>query len=215
MKKSEREILEKLRDSAKEAEALFSNTGQGQQERTVVAGLLRVLGVEFREDEIVKCGPEPIDVWFREARFQVTEVLDRGRPRNLEIKQRSMRAKSAQSLQELVERGVISSQPMAPAELVALVLDVAEKKAQRYAGDCRNIDLLIYVNLQRRHLHPPGPFLEAAALGSFDWRSVAVIMEPVAVVLWTADNAPAFLIGRRAQAVFWQGPDSVFPRLGA
>jgi hypothetical protein len=216
MRKSEREILEKLRGSAEETVALFSNTGQGLQERIVVAGLLRVFGIEFSEDEIVKRGPEPIDVWFREARFQVTEILDRGRPRNLEIRQRSMRARHAESLRELVEPGVISSRPIAPDELLALVLKRCREKAQRYAGDCSDIDLLIYVNLQRRHLYPSGPFPEAtAALGSFGWRSVSLIMEPFAVVLRAADNAPAFLIGRGAEAVFWQGLDSVFPRLRA
>jgi Putative endonuclease, protein of unknown function (DUF1780) len=81
MGSSEREILEKLRRDAEEAEALFSNAGQHLQERTVLAGLLRALGVDFQEQEIVKCGPEPIDVWFRDARFQVTEILDPGRPR--------------------------------------------------------------------------------------------------------------------------------------
>ena len=56
MEMSEREVLEKLRRDAEEAKALFSNAGQELQERTAVAGLLRVLGVDFREDEIVNCG---------------------------------------------------------------------------------------------------------------------------------------------------------------
>jgi hypothetical protein len=42
METSEREVLEKLRSAAEEAEALFSNAGQELQERTAVAGLLRV-----------------------------------------------------------------------------------------------------------------------------------------------------------------------------
>lgn len=207
--------MEKLRRDAEEAKALFSNAGQELQERTAVAGLLRVLGVDFREDEIVKCGLEPIDVSFRDARFQVTEILDRGRPRNLEIKQRSVRVKGAGCLQDLVDQGVISSHPMAPDELVALVSERCREKARRYAGECSDIDLLIYVNLRRRHLYPSGPFPEAAALASIGWRSVSVIMEPFALVLWAAESAPAFLVDHRGQAVFWTGLDSVFPMLGA
>ena len=215
MERSEREVLEKLRRDTEEAEALFSNTGQELQERTAVAGLLRVLGVDFREHEIVKCGPEPIDVSFRDARFQVTEILDRDRARNLEIKQRLARVKSAGRLEDLVDQGVISSDPMSPDELVTLVLERCREKARRYAGECSNIDLLIYVNLRRRHLYPLGPFPEAAALASIGWRSVSVIMERFALVLWAADNAPAFLVEQRGQAVFWRGLDSVFPKLGA
>jgi hypothetical protein len=184
------------------------------QERTAVAGLLRVLGVDFQEQEIIKCGPEPIDVSFRDARFQVTEILDQGRPRNLEIKRKSARFKSAERLQDLVEQGVISSRAIAPDELVALVSARSKEKARRYAGGCSAIDLLIYLNLQQQHLYPQGPFPEAAALGSIGWRSVSVIMEPCAVVLWAADNAPAFLVKHSGQAIQWKGLDSVFPRLG-
>jgi hypothetical protein len=117
---TEQEYLKALRDEAAEAGALFSNGGQAQQERTAVAGFLRVLGVEFQEDEIIKRGPEPVDVWFRDARFQVTEILDEGRPRNREIRARARRFKEAESFRELIEPGIISSQPMAPANLSIL-----------------------------------------------------------------------------------------------
>ncbi|PRD43136.1 hypothetical protein C5748_13095 [Phyllobacterium phragmitis] len=86
MSNSEKEYLKRLSRDAEEAVELFSNEGQELQERTAVAGLLRVLGLDYREEEITKRGPEPIDAWFRDARFQVTEILDKDRPRNLEIK---------------------------------------------------------------------------------------------------------------------------------
>jgi hypothetical protein len=108
---TEQDSLDTLRDEAAEAEELFSNAGQGLQERTAVAGFLRVLGIEFRENEIIKRGPEPIDVWFRDARFQVTELIDQRRPRNLEIAQRANRIRKAKSLKELSEPEIISSRP--------------------------------------------------------------------------------------------------------
>jgi hypothetical protein len=212
---SEQEVLKKLRRDAKEAEALFSNSGQELQERTVVAGLLRALGVDFHEHEIAKCDQEPIDVSFRNARFQVTEILDQRRRRNLEIKERSARVKAAERLQDLVDEGVVSSRPMAPNELIALVFECSKKKARRYAGECGNIDLLIYVNMRQRHLYPSAPFSEAAAIRSIGWRSISVVTEPFAVVLWAADDAPVFLVKYSGQAIQWKGLDSVFPRLGA
>jgi hypothetical protein len=146
MTKSEQDVLDELRRDAEDAQKLFSNRGQDTQERTVVAGLLRVLGVKFREEEIIKRGPEPIDVWFREARFQVTEILDEGRTRNRELKQRTERIKSATSLQDLAQPGIISSNPITPEELFILVLDRCQEKAQRYGSASNTIDLLIYVN---------------------------------------------------------------------
>jgi hypothetical protein len=214
MKNPEQDVLDALRRDMGSAEALFSNTGQDLQERTAVAGFLRVLGIDFREDEIIKCGPEPIDICFREARFQVTEILDPGRPRNLEIKQRADRARAAKSLGELVEPGTASSHSLGPNELLALTLQRTKEKARKYAGKCDGIDLLIYVNLLRRHMNPAASIPRSKAVESVGWRSVSVIMERFAAVLWAADNAPSFLIERRGQTIPWQDLDSVFPELG-
>jgi hypothetical protein len=214
MSNSEKEDLKRLSRDAEEAVELFSNEGQELQERTAVAGLLRVLGLDYREVEITKRGPEPIDVWFRDARFQVTEILDKDRPRNLEIKQRSDRIRRAKRLDDLFEPGVISSNPIPPREYAAMISDRCQEKAQKYADQCGDVDLLVYVNLRGRHLYPTEPFPEAAAGVCTGWRSVTVITERFAVVLRAADNAPSFLSGRKGKMVYWNGMDSVFPRLG-
>jgi hypothetical protein len=98
METSENRILSHLRTDAARSAFLFSNAGQELQERTAVAGLLRTLRIDFKKNEIIKRGPEPVDVWFRDARFQVTEVLDQCRRRNQEIGQRSARIRKARRL---------------------------------------------------------------------------------------------------------------------
>lgn len=213
MMKLEQNVLDKLLGEAEEAQKLFSNRGQEAQERTVVAGLLRVLGVEFREEEIIKRGPEPIDVWFREARFQVTEILDEGRKRNRELKQRTERIKRATSLQDLVEPGIISSSQITPEELCTLALNRCQEKAQRYGSASSTIDLLIYVNLHGHHLYPQGPLPDTSALASIGWRSVSVIMEKFAAILFTSRDAPEFLCERSGQVICWPSLESVFPKL--
>jgi hypothetical protein len=210
---SEQEILDEIRRGMDSAEALFSNKGQGLQERVAVSGLLRVFGIEFHEEEIIKRGPEPIDVWFREARFQVTEVLDHGRPRNWEIKQRAIRTRDARSLKELVEPGIISSRTIGVDELAALVSQRAREKADRYAGKLGDIDLLIYVNLRQRHMDPSASIVHDMTVESIGWRSVSVVMERFGAVLWAADNAPSFLVERKGQAIHSQKLDSVFLEL--
>ena len=215
MEESERELLARRCREAEENKTFFSNPGKVPQERTVVAGLLRVLGVEFREDEIIKGSREPIDVSFRKARFQVTQILDQGRRQNLDFKERSARAKSAKRIEDLCRQGNIGSHPIAPNELIALISKRCQGKTRRYAGDCSDIDLLIYVNLQSRHMDPSGPFPDGAELTTFGWRSVSVIGELVALVLCVADDAPPFLIKHCGQPVFWPGIESVFPKLAA
>lgn len=211
MENSERVILKTLREEAQDASSLFSNIGQELQERTVVAGLLRILGIDFRENEIIKHGSEPIDVRFRGARFQVTEILDEGRPRNLEIKQRAERVSRAKGLKDLLEPGTISSRVIASDELVAIVSARTQEKARKYGGKCRDVDLLIYVNLQGRH-SPSGPFQAYAEEVFVGWRSVSVVMERFAIILWAAADAPPFLVQHKGRAVMWEKLDSVFPR---
>jgi hypothetical protein len=211
--KSEREILNKLRDEAEEACQLFSNAGQPLQERTVVAGLLRVLGVSFDESELVKQGPEPIDVHFRDARFQVTELLDSGRPRNAEVRQIAERRKAAGSLQDLIEPGVISSRPAPPDEVFDFVRDACRKKHSKYGHSCQDVDLLVYVNLKERHLYPIEPWPNNADLGAMGWRSVSFIMEPYARVLLARADAPSFLRVAADQTYHWQHLESCFPVL--
>ncbi|MBY3155435.1 DUF1780 family protein [Rhizobium laguerreae] len=211
---TEQEYLKAFRDEAAEAKALFSNAGQQLQERTAVAGFLRVLGIEFLENEIIKRGPEPIDIWFRDARFQVTEILDESRQRNREISERAERSKKAKSLDDLLEPWSISSEPMAPRELVDLASARSNSKADHYGQSCNGVDLLIYLNLKRRHVYPPEPFPPFPESARLCWRSVSVVMEHFAIVLWTAADAPSFLVQRMGKGMIWsKGPESVFPKL--
>jgi hypothetical protein len=76
--------------------------------------------------------------------------LIRGARENREIKDITARFKSAKSLQDLIEPGVISSAAIAPDQLIALVTARARRKAQKYGGGCSNIDLHIYLNLKAR-----------------------------------------------------------------
>jgi hypothetical protein len=103
---------------------------------------------------------------------------------------------------------------MSPDELVTRVSERAKEKAQRYAGGCGGVDLLVYVNLRGRHIFPLQPLPRFSVEARACWRSVSVIMEYFAAVFWAADNAPAFLVQGRGQAFRWdKGLDSVFPKL--
>ncbi len=207
----ESEILNQLREDADDARRLFSNPGQALQERTAVAGLLRVLGVSFEEREIVKRGPEPIDAWFREARFQVTEVLDPERRRNGEWRKIAERRHETRSLNDLVEPGVISSSPASPDEVLGLVHEACLKKHAKCGVSCGGVDALVYVNLERRHLYPTGPWPDTTELEDMDWRSVSVIMEPYAAVLLARNDAPSFLRVVAGRTLHWPGLNSCFP----
>lgn len=110
------------------------------------------------DGDIIKQGPELIAVWFGDARFQVTEVMYPARPRDREIRERAVRARKARRIDDLMERGTITSDPMKPQAVLELIVQRAREKAGHYAGRCAGIDLLVYVNLRGHHLYPTGPF---------------------------------------------------------
>jgi len=199
-----------MRRGFDEAAELFSRSGKPLQERTAVHGLLRVLGIEHADGDIIKQGPEPVDVWFGDARFQVTEVMYPARPRDREIRERAVRARKARRFDELMERGTITSDPMEPQAVQQLVAQRAREKAGHYAGRCAGIDLLVYVNLHGYHLYPTGPFPPAPELEALGWRSVSLILERFAIVLTADRSAPAFLCYHAGKGVEWGGLDSVF-----
>jgi hypothetical protein len=103
MSRKERELLDRLRQGWDEAEKLFSREGKPLQERTAVHGLLRVLRIKHTDADFIKQGPEPIDVWFEEAHFQVTEIMDPAPPRDLEIRRSAERARAARRIEDLME----------------------------------------------------------------------------------------------------------------
>lgn len=210
MPRSQKQLLEAMRSGWDQTVKLFSRAGKPWQETTAVHGLLRVLGIEHAAGDIIKRGPEPVDVWFQDARFQVTEILHPERPRDKEIRQRAARASIATRLEDLVEPGTITSDPMEPQAVLELVIERAREKAAHYAGRCSDIDLLVYVNLRGHHLYPAGPFPLVPQLSAQGWRSVSLVMERFAIVLTADSSAPKFLRERVTEGVEWHGLDSVF-----
>ena len=210
MPRSQREMLDAMRGGWDEAAQLFSRDGKPLQERTAVHGFLRALGIEHARHEIIKQGPEPIDVWFRDARLQVTEIMYPARPRDREIRQRAERARSARHIEDLMEPGTITSEPMGPQAVSDLVIQRAAQKAAHYAGQCAGVDLLAYVNMHGHHLYPVGPFSPAPQLDARGWRSVSLVMERFAIVLSATSSAPEFVRDRLGEGAEWQDIDSVF-----
>jgi hypothetical protein len=210
MRRSEKRLLDAIRSGSVENAEFFSRAGKPLQERTVVHGFLRVVGIEHVDGDIIKRGPEPIDVWFADARFQVTEIMDPNRPRDREMRQQAERVKAARSLDDLWESGTITSKPIQPDAALELVVERAKEKAVHYAGDCSGIDLLVYVNLRGRHLYPTSPFNPAPELRAQKWRSVSLVMERFGIVLLANSSAPKFLHDSVGKSIEWGGIDSIF-----
>lgn len=67
--------LEKLRAHAADTRTFLSNKLKPERERSVCRAFLRAIGVSFIDNELIAPTVEPADVAFRQARFQVRDLL--------------------------------------------------------------------------------------------------------------------------------------------
>lgn len=217
---AERQYLEALRRHSAAERRLFSNAQKPQREKMVCRALLRSLGVGFCEDEIMVGPSEPIDIAFRNASFQITEVLDDDRRRSEEHKEREIKYQNAHSVRDVMEPWR-DRRPMEFPELVSVTAKGLEKKFVKLGnqpGCCKGLDALVHINLWRpivRYLYP-STFVEtddAKTMRFHGWRSVSVLMVPCATVLFAAESAPSFL--RCHQGAVLTAADDIINRLFA
>lgn len=150
---SDNAFLAKLREHADRARRLFSNPQKSERERMLVRAFLRCVGDTFEDGEIIASSKEPIDVRFRNADFQIMEVVGNKR-RGLEWRQRQDRYRDAQRVADVLE-AYTPSQPLSFDDAAQLVADRLSAKAARYGtATCASLDALVYIDLHNRHLWP-------------------------------------------------------------
>lgn len=173
----------------KESLAFFSNTEKLNREKWVVRRLLRALRVDFREEEMTGAD-EPVDVSFRDARFQVKEILGKGRRRTDEFKTALEKAKSAKDYSELLEH--YTPIDISFSEIVRCCYDYAGtllSQSKYGPRECKNIDLLCYFNWLDHHVVPP---IEVSS-EEVGFRSLSIVSNRHCAVTYASTDAPRVL----------------------
>ena len=194
---NEKDYLEQLREHARETRRFFSNPHQPKRERMVVCAFLRCIGIDFSVCEI-QSKPEQndsVDVEFRDARFQVTDLLWDRKPGRL-WQERERNWENADSISDLEEPWT-DSEPISYDEISREIAKHLEQKATRYtSGTCAMVDVLVHVYpLPERHLWPPDDPVSNHHndLVQQGWRSVSMVFLPYGSVLAACGTAPEFL----------------------
>lgn len=197
---SDPEFVEDRRRALLASVEYFSVKNKTERERWVCVELLKNLSVLFEDKEVLPWSDEPPDVVFRDARFEIKEILDPGRLRHAEYKLDLEKAQTATKPEDFLEP--FTPLDITPLQIVDRVRPEIEGLAFHYAPAARaRMDLLFYVNL-RDHFLVSGPMPEAAKFKSYGWRSISVLKGWGALVLFAAADAPAFL--RSAESVLLQ-----------
>ena len=207
-------------------------------ERITVAGFLNVLRIEHEDCEIKKEKKQDsrIDVHFREAGFQVTVCLDKGRKRTAELHEQQKKIGNAETHRELWEpiqpgRDSLSPTALTPKDYFDLILSCSQKKWQRelkrelkkyergeaYTNLLPRIDLLVYINQQSTYLSSRvEPWPSSAPLRKHGWRAVMFVDNySYARVLYANGDAPDFLrkaVGKTHDCENRPGTRNVFPQ---
>lgn len=199
------DYLRLLTHQAEQANAFLSNARKWERERWVCQRLLQALSVAHRLEEFSATRPEPPDVLFRDANFEVFFVLDEGRRLNDEWRAELERRRSAFSLSQLVRREA-KPRRIGAAELQQRLTPTLRKKAHNYGErglDLGELDLIAFVNLKRAtpdfnsHFPPPTEFLRQG------WRSLSMVGPSFARVLFAHPDAPDFLRSNLGRTVLF------------
>jgi hypothetical protein len=211
MTEDERKHVEQEISHLKAAARFLSQAGKVGRERLSCAMFLRALGVPFSAEELVAVPddgpPDYIDVNFRDAHFQIGEVLNENCRRQDAMNARIRRYEQAlQSWRSVPFSDVIAPHhrpmryPMSYNEVYARLSKELAKKASRYGKKaCAALDALGVVQLPDMSLDQASPLPDYIELSQQGWRSVSFIMPIYGHVVYATDAAPAFLQEHRGQ----------------
>lgn len=173
MSPTDKEYFEKFRNYATEVRTFLSNKMKPERERSVCRAFLRTLGIPFKDSEVIAPADEPVDVMFREARFQVKDILESDHRRGDVWKEKQHKYETVTSIDEAIET---DAPPIpVPVDLNALIPEVTEalsEKAKKYGITCKDLDMLIYLDLRKRFLAAGSAVPNVEPLKAQEWRSV-------------------------------------------
>ncbi|MSQ60266.1 MAG: hypothetical protein EXR36_11660 [Betaproteobacteria bacterium] len=194
------DYLEERRRALKESVAFFSPERKLERENWIVDTFLKNLVVEFSPSELAPEPDEPPDVRFRDAQFELKELMDPGRRRYQEYRDSLVKAQSATDPSELLEP--FTPRDATASEIYADILGAASGLLRKYPPvACANLDLLFYVNYEDVMGLTEVPFPDVAELRAQPWRSVSFIIGHCACVLATQLDAPSFLRAAKGKIV--------------
>lgn len=193
MKKYLKPLRQRLRSSIR----FFSSKNKFQRECWIVKKFLDLKTT----DGMKKSDQDPPDVLFKDARFEVFEILDEGRKRNDEHRQRAKKIEEAEknnSLSPLLEPYEISF--FSKDDLIHEVLKKITIKESKYApAVTASLDLLIYINFRTKVLDMNSQVTLDIEASFNKWRSVSVLTNSHGgFVIYAGQDAPSIL-----QDVIW------------
>jgi len=171
----------------------FARAFKNWREWNVAVEFLTNLHFGVDESEVFALESDPPDVIFRDAHFEVKEIMDPGRRRHDEVKAAQLHAKANQGK---AATEMYTAADLTPVDVGTLVLTELNRLDQkRYLLDGREaIDLLFYVN-KLEHWFRDGAMPTLQLFEGRRWRSVSAVVDTQqSLVFFARSDAPNFLV---------------------
>jgi hypothetical protein len=193
----ENEILQNIKDAAKDDLYFHSNRGKEERERWVVSEFMKFLKIKFEDSEVISLEQSSkIDVQFRDGKFQVKEITDPKILRNKYYKDQYNSIKLANKLEEIELPTVVQDVPDV-ARMYKLILFESKKLSESdiYSTTKNELDLIFYITRPRAYLINDNE-INPQDFSTLGWRSVSCLNTKQAAILYVSGGAPEFLKNR-------------------
>ncbi|MEZ4845961.1 MAG: DUF1780 domain-containing protein [Bdellovibrionota bacterium] len=187
-----KKYIKPLRKRLKSTIRFFSSRNKFERECWIVKKFLNLKNT----DDFGRPDQDPPDVLYEDARFEVFEILDEGRKRNDEHRERAKKideAERSNSLSPLLEPHELSY--FSKNDLIGEVLKKITIKENKYApAVTASLDLLVYVNFIFKKLDLASQVTIDIEDSFKKWRSVSVLTNGHGgFVVYAGPLAPDFL----------------------
>jgi hypothetical protein len=192
MTEDDQAFLDQCIKDMEEAVNSFSNGRKAEGERWVATSFVENLNIRFDPAEIISPRVDPPDVEFRDARFEIKEIMDPGRKRHQEYRDELERLKKLTDPKDTLK--VFRPKTMTITEVYQRCQDFVKPLQRKYPAAVRGgLDLLLYINLVGVMGLIEQPLPDTSALSDLGWRSVSFLKGQRSCCLYASDSAPAFL----------------------
>jgi hypothetical protein len=183
--------LKDLREGLKGSVDYFRSDNKTERERWTCREFVLNMNMAAEADSFISPDVDPPDVVHREARFEVKEIMDRGRKRHAEFRDAFDRALKATDPSQLMKQ--YSPRDITPIDIGGLVDGRLRLLAKKYEPKLQStLDLLFYVNLIDHHLKQ-GPMPLSSSFSTYGWRSISAVIGWAAIVFAAERDAPSFI----------------------
>ncbi len=198
--KYKQRFLEDLQYGLEHSVNYFADENKQTRESWIVHEFLSNLELPFLETEIITSPSDPPDVIFRDALFEIKEILDHGRRRHQEFKEQLIRSFTVEDPADLLSPCVLIYD-LTPQDIIQLIEEKLKQLEKKYAPAVRfKLDLLFYINWIH-HTLKIERMPDLNGLEKFGWRSITALFGWASIIYYASDAAPGFLQEKRSQLI--------------